>query len=74
MPPHPSHPHLPGWGVSDEARRVTVLATGAVRVIRALRVLRRDRDEGRLTDTAYDQAVADLMPLPGDDHRTRPPH
>ncbi len=75
MPPRPSHPNVPSRAPSEEARRVTVLATGAVRVIKAMRLLRRDRDAGRLTETAYDEAVADLLPLPSrDDRPALPPY
>lgn len=71
----PSHPNVPTRAPSDEARRVVVLAAGAVRVIRAVRLLRRDRDAGRLTEAAYDEAVADLLPLAGrDDRAALPPY
>lgn len=54
---------------------MSVLAAGAVRVIRGVRLLRHHRDAGRLTANAYDQAVADLLPLPGGEDRTPPrPH
>lgn len=75
MPPRSSHANVPTRAPSDEARRVAVLAAGAVRVIKAARLLRRDRDAGRLTETAYDEAIADLLPLPGrDDRPALPPY
>lgn len=61
--PDPDHPSGPAESDPD-ARRMTQLASGAIHVLRALRLLRRARDEGTLSSEQYEAAVDAIAPEP----------